>query len=89
MDRQSRGHGIIAWCFAEDLVRKRQRPLCHVMSVDVSGRVADFIFRVRVDTMAVLGTRYTRYSIHVKDQGPRDRVGHVGYVGYIHYPHSI
>ena len=27
--------------FAEDLVRKRQRPHCYVMSVDVSGRIAD------------------------------------------------
>ena len=28
--------------FAEDLVRKRQRPHRHIMSVDVYGRVVDF-----------------------------------------------
>ena len=33
--------------FAEDLVRKRQRPHCYVMSVDVSGRVADAGSRVK------------------------------------------
>ena len=37
--------GIIAWFppfAAEYLVRKRQRPRRHVMSVDVYGRVVDF-----------------------------------------------
>lgn len=33
--------------YTEDLVRKRQRPRCHVMSVDVSGKVADLRSRIK------------------------------------------
>ena len=62
--------------FAEDLVRKRQRPHCYVMSVDVSGRVADAGSRVKGQGPRAKGGSKVKGQKERKDMLLRWRVAH-------------